>query len=164
MKKIIKAIALMIGLIIGDFYYRTYQKRTKRLSVPKLYIMMRHDLVDLSPGKAMAQACHAANQFTHSIDKGSKATKQFIEWLKQGKGFGTTIVLSASKNEIEQMIPLAASEGYECGFTFDTSYPIGGAAGEVFTVNALTCAYIFVGSYSDSYETEIRLKSLPLHP
>ena len=86
------------------------------------------------------------------------------EYKKSGDGFGTTIVVAASKKEIEQMIPLAASEGYECGFTFDTSYPIKSAAGEVFTVNALTCAYIFTGTYTDNYETEIRLRNFPLHP
>ncbi len=142
------------------------------MSDPRLYIMMRNDLVDLNPGKAMAQACHAANQFTHSMFKrawavtgaNEKLLKQYNEWLEQGDGFGTTIVVAASKKEIEQMIPLAASEGYECGFTFDTSYPIKSAAGEVFTVNALTCAYIFTGTYTDTYETEIRLRNFPLHP
>lgn len=130
--------------------------------------MMRNDLVDLNPGKAMAQACHAANQFTHNFTKvrvvSQKLTSQFNEWLAQGEGFGTTIVLSASKSEIERIIPLGISEGYECGFTFDTSYPIRSAAGEVFTVNALTCAYVFVGNYTENYETEILLRNLPLHP
>lgn len=137
------------------------------MSDPRLYIMMRNDLVDLNPGKAMAQACHAANQFTYSKPTHGANTKieqQFNEWLNQGEGFGTTIVLSASKSEIERIIPLGISEGYECGFTFDTSYPIRSAAGETFTVNALTCAYVFVGNYTENYETEILLRKLPLHP
>ncbi len=134
--------------------------------------MMRNDLVDLNPGKAMAQACHAANQFTHSMFKralekntqNKQLVNQYKDWLEQGDGFGTTIVVAASKKEIEQLIPHGISEGYECGFTFDTSYPIKSAAGEVFTVNALTCAYIFTGTYTDTYETEIRLRNFPLHP
>ena len=31
---------------------------------PVLYILMRSDMVSLNPGKAMAQAAHAANCFT----------------------------------------------------------------------------------------------------
>lgn len=139
------------------------------MSEPRLYIMMRNDLVDLTPGKAMAQTAHAANQFTHEFTNlkrkitNTETTKQYNEWLKQGNGFGTTIILSASKQEIEQIIPLGISEGYECGFTFDTSYPIRSAANETFLVNALTCAYVFVGPYTENYETEIKLRELKLY-
>ena len=35
-------------------------------SFPVLYILMRKDLKSMNPGKAMAQASHAANAFVHS--------------------------------------------------------------------------------------------------
>src|SRR5687767_4956007 len=112
--------------------------------------MMRNDLVDLNPGKAMAQAAHAANQFMHSVvipalDKGP--LKNYLtEWRDQAQGFGTTIVLSATKSQIQQIIPLALSEGYLADFTFDTSYPIKDG-NDVMHVSALTCAYVFVAPY-----------------
>jgi len=131
--------------------------------------MMRNDLVDLNPGKAMAQAAHAANQFIHSFVPNEQwtGTNSVEAWLKkwqnQAQGFGTTIVLSASKSQIQQIIPLAISEGYLADFTFDTSYPIKDG-NDTITVNAMTCAYVFVAPYTDDYETEIQLRKLSLYP
>lgn len=141
-------------------------QKVKRVNDPRLYIMMRNDLVDLNPGKAMAQAAHAANQFIHSVNAigPTRQHNPYInEWENQASGFGTTIVLSASKSQIQQIIPLAVSEGYLADFTFDTSYPIKDGA-DTITVNALTCAYVFVAPYTDDYETEIQLRKLSLHP
>lgn len=147
------------------------QKKVKRVNDPRLYIMMRNDLVDLNPGKAMAQAAHAANQFISSLKPpapswtGANSLEGWLEtWTNQAKGFGTTIVLTASKSQIEHIIPLGASEGYACDFVFDPTYPIKSAEGEIFTVNAMTCAYVFVAPYTDDYETEIQLRKLSLHP
>ncbi len=143
------------------------QKKVKRVNDPRLYIMMRNDLVDLNPGKAMAQAAHTANQAIY--DAGNAALnqglmkKQLHEWQRQAQGFGTTIVLSASKSQIQQIIPLAISEGYLANFTFDSSYPIKDG-NDTITVNAMTCAYVFVAPYTDDYETEIQLRKLSLHP
>lgn len=142
---------------------------------PKLYIMMRNDLVDLTPGKAMAQAAHAANKFTYNLENKliiPNLKKQFNAW--QGKtpqrgldhthtGFGTTIILSATKEQLESVIPVAISEGYECDFIFDPSYPIRSAAGETFHVNAMTCGYIFAGPYTENYDTEILLREMKLY-
>jgi peptidyl-tRNA hydrolase len=131
--------------------------------------MMRNDLVDLNPGKAMAQAAHAANQFTNYYDKNvvriftQEMDGAYREWQNQAQGFGTTIVLSATKFQIQQIIPLAISEGYLADFTFDTSYPIKDGT-DTITVNAMTCAYVFVAPYTDEYETEIQLRRLSLHP
>jgi peptidyl-tRNA hydrolase len=129
--------------------------------------MMRNDLVDLNPGKAMAQAAHAANQAVAAASKAGLneglMKKQMQEWLNQAQGFGTTIVLSATKSQIQQIIPLAISEGYLADFTFDTSYPIKDGT-DTITVNAMTCAYVFVAPYTDDYETEIQLRRLSLHP
>lgn len=139
-------------------------KKVKRVNDPRLYIMMRNDLVDLNPGKAMSQAAHAANQFIHSCSPNAYQKIQYVrEWQDQAQGFGTTIVLSASKSQIQQIIPLAISEGYLADFTFDTSYPIKDG-NDTITVNAMTCAYVFVAPYTEDYETEIQLRKLSLHP
>ena len=141
-------------------------QKVKRVNDPRLYIMMRNDLVDLNPGKAMAQAAHAANQAIHESNnyRSNRLLTQYLkEWQDQAQGFGTTIVLSASKSQIQQIIPLAISEGYLANFTFDTSYPIKDG-NDTITVNAMTCAYVFVAPYTEDYETEIQLRKLSLHP
>jgi len=128
--------------------------------------MMRNDLVDLNPGKAMAQAAHAANQAVRDFNSylaTDLRSKYMHEWQNQAQGFGTTIVLSASKSQIQQIIPLAISEGYLANFTFDSSYPIKDG-NDTITVNAMTCAYVFVAPYTDDYETEIQLRKLSLYP
>lgn len=66
---------------------------------PILYIIMRDDLKwSLNPGKAMAQASHASSQFVKLMESKSKVTtelsKAYKQWVNEGEGFGTTIVLS----------------------------------------------------------------------
>jgi len=134
--------------------------------------MMRNDLVDLNPGKGMAQAAHASNQAVHDAANLTNPLMKtlfrdlmktlFREWQGQAQGFGTTIVLSTSKSDIQRIIPLAVSEGYLSNFVFDTSYPIKDGA-DTLHVNALTCAYVFVGPYTEDYETEIQLRRLSLY-
>ena len=43
---------------------------------PYLYILMRTDLPSLNPGKAMAQAAHAANKMTFIVDKHSQCVPE----------------------------------------------------------------------------------------
>ena len=71
--------------------------KTKKLEY-RLYILVRTDLPSLNPGKAMAQAAHAANQFIHQFGK-HQCVK---DWQNStSAGFGTTICLAASKLDIE---------------------------------------------------------------
>ena len=66
-----------------------------------LYILMRNDLVSLNAGKAMAQASHASNAFIKKYG----ATKQAKEWAGEtAQGFGTVIVLSANKKQLDAAI------------------------------------------------------------
>lgn len=81
----------------------------------KLYIIIRNDLPSLNPGKAMAQAAHAANQFVHDVKN-----KQVKEWQKDGQGFGTTIVLSASIGEINSIYNTSDEP---CDYVVDETYP-----------------------------------------
>lgn len=65
-----------------------------------LYILMRTDMDSMNPGKACAQAAHAANAFVDFMHFSGLTTatteKLCNEWREQtGLGFGTTIVLNA---------------------------------------------------------------------
>jgi hypothetical protein len=63
------------------------------------YILMRNDLQSMSPGRCMAQAAHAASAMAKKF--GFHATVG--DWNKQTlQGFGTTIVLAASKEQIDK--------------------------------------------------------------
>jgi hypothetical protein len=71
----------------------------------RLYILMRNDLQSMSPGRCMAQASHATSVLEHEFGEGSKCHRPDVrEWKKQTKqGFGTCIVLAASKEKIEEI-------------------------------------------------------------
>jgi peptidyl-tRNA hydrolase len=71
-----------------------------------LYILMRHDLKSMGPGRAAAQASHAANAFIHKYGK----RKDVQSWQKQTKqGFGTAIVLSVCSQTLHDAINVARS-------------------------------------------------------
>jgi len=68
-----------------------------------LYIITRSidsDLPSCSHGKAIAQSAHAANHLVYN-NPGSVMIKS---WLEQGAGFGTTIVLSGTANDIYSVL------------------------------------------------------------
>jgi peptidyl-tRNA hydrolase len=117
---------------------------------------MRTDLDSLNPGKAMAQAAHAANQFAFEF-KGN----EFLErWeAETGFGFGTTIVLAIEDEaDLNYYTSYAEDMGLPNGITHDPSYPI--RDGKVTHLLPLdTCGYIF----SDTGPLEF-LKKLSLHP
>jgi peptidyl-tRNA hydrolase len=67
------------------------------MSEKYLYILMRNDLGSLGPGRAAAQASHAANAFIHKHGN----TKDAKAWTASTpQGFGTAIVLSATLPQI----------------------------------------------------------------
>lgn len=66
----------------------------------RLYILMRTDLPSMNPGKAMAQASHASNQFW----KNHQDLDLAKEWAASTTGgFGTVLVLGASLEEIKSV-------------------------------------------------------------
>lgn len=95
---------------------------------PILYIIMRSDLKwSLNPGKAMAQASHASAQFVKLMESKPKVNtelyKAYEQWVNEGEGFGTTIVLSC--NGIVQGYNLINFFEYSLrGTVIDTSYPL----------------------------------------
>lgn len=131
---------------------------------PVLYILMRTDLDSLNPGKGMAQAAHAANQFQTVIQSHSDKIKALYEqWSKEsnGGGFGTTIVLDAKNHVlIQEFAETARRKGFLAGVVTDDTYPI--QDGEVvWTLPVITCGFIF-GDKNDSKLRDL-LDILELH-
>lgn len=84
-----------------------------------LYILMRHDLKSMGPGRAAAQASHAANAFIHKYGK----RKDVQEWQKQTKqGFGTAIVLSVDREKLADLIKSAKDSKLVTDFVIDPEY------------------------------------------
>lgn len=120
---------------------------------PTLYILMRTDLTSLNPGKAMAQAAHAANQFTRDMEAAMHGEEgvsidmhnMYFAWKHEGTGFGTTIVLGvidASLYRIRDMIIRNKDSEVMFGIVTDESYPVSDG-NTVHHVSCDTCAYIF---------------------
>lgn len=85
----------------------------------KLYILMRADLPSLNPGKAMAQAAHAANCLVGEWGY----TRNVTDWKKEGKYFGTTIVLAVDKDTIRKILIKSAQLSIPHGPVHDETYP-----------------------------------------
>ena len=108
---------------------------------PILYILMRNDMTSMNPGKAMAQASHASNQFVATLPRDARDI--YNEWL-QCEGFGTV---------------LARSLDLVSGVVHDPTYPIqDGTATHYVPVD--TCAYIF-GNKDDCVPV---VQNFNLHP
>lgn len=110
---------------------------------PCLYILMRSDLASLNPGKACAQATHAANQCVHNIRHADDINARSLLRNWEGpRGFGTCIVLHNTMDAIRTTIGETKNAGIIAGIIHDPSYPI--RDGEVTHEIPLdTCAYVF---------------------
>lgn len=131
------------------------------MSYPVLYILMRSDMASMNPGKGMAQATHAANQFTFEMEQHLDDSRRSLESLfapqsaedydswREDRGFGTVIVLDChNENNLCHAISKSISEGYAAGITHDPSYPV--RDGEVIhLVPVNTCGYVFVPNKDD---------------
>jgi len=156
--------------------------KTKKTKIEyRLYIMMRSDLASLNPGKAMAQAAHAANSLTAEWPD-SLGVK---EYSNRDTPFGTAIVLSVDKDTLLDRIKRAQMRmgTVPYGPVWDTTYPFNttteiAALIPKRTLTAptivkddgravcfrkeITCGYVFVAAGStDAAEL---VGDLPLHP
>jgi hypothetical protein len=134
------------------------------MTQPTLYIIMRRDIPDMNPGKAMAQAAHAQAEFQACIEDrcgpaGSITDKLWSDvnyWRGDGT-FGRTLVVHASLDEIYRIV----TKSYCGGVVIDSTYPWRNYQGELCVSNEITCAWIFIGS--ESYAEDIsETSSLPL--
>ena len=120
----------------------------------RLYILMRSDMVSMNPGKAMAQAAHAANAFIYSVDEAMRKAETAVfseqvvfvrHWQRQtSQGFGTTITLEVpSEKELHEHVATAQILGLFSGVVHDPTYPVrDGKITHLIPVD--TCGYVFV--------------------
>lgn len=110
------------------------------------YILMRNDLDSLNPGKACAQAAHAASKLSEYFKRSDvQPYKDLIEayedWLGD-RGFGTTIVLECDIHELNKVVENAERSYITCGMVFDPTYPV--KDGKVFHyVPLFSCGFLF---------------------
>ena len=120
----------------------------------RLYILMRTDMASMNPGKACAQAAHAANKFAKKMARGCNPELDlaYIEWCESGgcfpdedffQGFGTTITLSCDELLLQQIVGVAKENDLPTDIVFDPTYPL--RDGD-FThyIPLITCGYIFI--------------------
>lgn len=133
----------------------------------------------MPPGRAMAQAAHAANQFIHEY--GSQTTVK--DWQKDANGFGTTICLAATKSIIEDVVERACNIGHAAGLVYDPTYNfivpaeiapliivdaltaptiIKEDGNSIMFRNELTCGYLFIDQ--NKFDKELLVGNLKLHP
>ena len=92
----------------------------------RLIIIMRNDRDDMNAGKACAQAAHAANQcVAEGVGHWREQTREDLKlWQNQTTGgFGTTVVLSASPEEMCSILDKAKGHVH-AGVVFDPTYPV----------------------------------------
>lgn len=115
---------------------------------PKLYIVMRKDIQDMNPGKAMAQAAHAQSDFDEFVESSKLAPLDFktaalfnaVKQWKEDRSFGVTLVLHEPLDVINQITSVIPNSGV----TVDPTYPWRNFYGDVFVSCEVTCAWAFV--------------------
>lgn len=132
---------------------------------PTLYILMRSDIQDMNPGKAMAQAAHAQADFDACIEdmcgpdytQDDPLWRAVNYWRGLDRNFGRTIVLEATEERIRSVTDTCAHGGY----TVDPTYPWHNYYNEVFVSEELTCGWVFIGD--DNVEDKALIADLKLH-
>lgn len=109
-----------------------------------LYVLMRTDLLDPSPGKGMAQANHAGTQF---MKRAAGLTDHsfrihFEEWFNAADGFGICVVLGVTHMQMITRTAIAQALGLCADTIHDPSYPMrDGHIIQHLPVN--TCSFVF---------------------
>ena len=108
---------------------------------PRLYIVMREDLWDMNPGKGMAQAAHAQAGFdAYAHGRPEADFYQAFQMWKEDRSFGTTLVLSATLKEMDDICDNVTFRA----MTVDPTYPYRNHYGKVFVREEITCMWAFV--------------------
>ena len=113
---------------------------------PLLYILMRNDMDSMNPGKAMAQASHASNQFVATMEGEAyllpkDAHDIYNEWL-QCDGFGTVLVLEVTEAQMRTSVAVADALDLVSGIVHDPTYPLRDGDSTHF-IPVDTCAFVF---------------------
>lgn len=104
------------------------------------YIIVRNDMDSMTPGRACAQAAHAANACVKCVNNNTR----FVEWENQtNKGFGTTIVLQSDIHGINLIRnAISLDENLRYDIVEDPEYHV--QDGEVtHLLPVATCMWIF---------------------
>lgn len=137
---------------------------------PVLFLLMRTDLVSMNPGKACAQAAHAANALEHhyldlleNTNTNDDLVIAYDKWQKQtSQGFGTTIVLGGEMETIKVDIAHLTNTGFLAGVVHDPTYPLkDGSVTHLIPLD--TCAYVFAPNKDDP-ALRVILDNYELHP
>lgn len=132
---------------------------------PTLYCLMREDLQDLNPGKAMAQAMHAQADFDQWVSglKLDDPRHSYINQWKEDRSFGRTLVLAATIEQIGNLMTLH-TDAYDrfAGATIDPTYPWRNFYGKLFTSEEVTCAWFFACDITPPNQIDF-VKTLSLH-
>jgi hypothetical protein len=130
----------------------------------KLYIIMRRDIQDMNPGKAMAQAAHAQADFDawmrnilQQPDQYGELIAEYNAW-REDRSFGVTLVLHETLETINNIV---AHTNFSAK-TVDPTYPWRNYYGDVFTSNEVTCAWVFLCDQCDPDE-EVFMQQFSLH-
>jgi hypothetical protein len=129
---------------------------------PTLYLIMRSDLWDNSPGKMMAQSSHATSDFEQWMagiqaqpDQYGELLAEYDAW-REDRSFGRVIVLEAT---LEQMTEVVGQNDF-AGLTVDPTYPYRNYYGDLFVDEEVTCAWVFMCNETKPSEL---LQELKLH-
>lgn len=142
------------------------------IMTPRFYIIMREDIANMNPGKAIAQGSHAQAAFmVEKLVKEKFSTpyekSAFEDWMEQGDGFGTTITLVAPLDTIVDIRNEAMCNqetAHNGGMVVDTSYPDVNYYGVRFLRETVTCGWFF-GYHEIRDTTPMKMVSeLRLHP
>lgn len=130
---------------------------------PTLYIMMREDLQDNTPGKMMAQSAHAQADFDQWVDDhpGSEYMPYIVQW-KEDRSFGRTLVLESNLDQIKDIMTNTMGTAVPAGVTVDPTYPWRNFYGKVFLTSEVTCAWVFACDLTPPQLLE-DLRKLSLH-
>lgn len=132
---------------------------------PTLYCLMREDLQDMNPGKAMAQAMHAQADFDRWVERlePDDLLSSYVNAWKEDRSFGRTLVLSVTLDQITDFEVVVMTTG-KCmsGITVDPTYPWRNFYGKVFVTNEVTCAWAFACDATPQAQIDW-LKSQSLH-
>lgn len=134
------------------------------LTEPRLYIIGRSDIYDMNTGKFGAQTAHAGGAFAKTARaSNNKAVIADLELWEGTRGFGTTITLIATEQEIRDTVSKMHGYGLISDVVIDDSYPFKNFYGTMFTAEELTCGYVFA-PMTINKEALDHLRTFPLHP
>lgn len=141
MKRLASGALLAVVLAAGFAYSASPvppAEDVRPISGDRLYLLMRTDVPELNPGRAVAQGAHAATKFLLETQNDPRWRGRVADWAGD-RGFGTKISLDAKDEPtVSALVAKAKELGFPAGLVVDPTYPLKGGSAAM-----LTCGYIF---------------------